>query len=446
MENFRNIWEAACAQLQDTLPKTKKTWFERISFSDEKDGVIYLSCTSKYYLDNAVKNCHDDIVNTISAIYGAEIPIKFIIDSEKQPVSPSKVQKTAVIPQNMPPKNPTLNKNYLFDNFIVGDNNKFAFSAAQVIANNPGTSFNPCLIYGRVGLGKTHLLQAIGNYIDQSNPKMKIMYVTAESFTNEFIDSISTNTASRFKAKYRTVDVLLIDDIHFLQKKDSTQEELFHTFNDLYEHGKQIVFTCDRPITELSDITERLKTRFRKGLNVDLQPPAYETRVAIALQKCKEKNFEIDSDTLDYICQSIDTNIRDLEGALTTLCSFSNLVGKPITKDIAKEQLKNFVISPAIKNNDISIDAIIKETAQYFGLKDYDIKGKSRNKNIMLARHIAIYLANSLTSYSFSEIGKQLSGRDHTTIMHSVEKIKAMIETDDSINQSIDSIKDKLLG
>ena len=239
--------------------------------------------------------------------------------------------------------------------------------------------------------------------------------------------------------------MLLIDDIHFLQKKDSTQEELFHTFNELYDSHKQIVLTCDRPITELTDITDRLKTRFRKGLNVDLQPPAYETRVAIAMQKCKEKGYTMDQKVLEYICQNVNTNVRDLEGALTTLSSFATLVGKPVTLDIAKEQLKNFIVAPAIRNTDITVDMIIHSTASYFNLKEYDIRGKSRNKNITLARHISIYLASELTSYSLSEIGKMMNGKDHTTIMYSVEKIKSILDTDESVKQAVETIKAELL-
>ena len=446
MENLANIWQEARAQLEDTLPESKKQWRSKISFEKEENGTLFLSLTSPFYKETTEKNCRADIENTVSGIAGHEVPIEFIVNTEKKsnkkPVSKNvKKEKTET-----PPHNPTLNKQYSFDNFISGDNSSFAFNACKVIAQNPGTSFNPCLIYGGVGLGKTHLLQSIGNYIDEHNPKMKIIYTTAESFTNEFIDSLlSKEKISSFKTKYRNVDVLLIDDIHFLQKKDSTQEELFHTFNELYDSHKQIVLTCDRPITELTDITDRLKTRFRKGLNVDLQPPAYETRMAIALQKCRERNYQIDQKVLEYICQNVNTNVRDLEGALTTLSSFASLVGKPVTLEIAKEQLKNFIVTPSIKNNDITIDMIIHSTAEYFNVKEYDIRGKSRNKNITLARHISIYLASLLTSYSLSEIGKMMNGKDHTTIMYSVEKIKSIIDTDESVKQAINTIKEELM-
>ncbi len=446
MTNLETIWQEVQARLDESLPSGKKQWFDRISYSGEKDGKLQLSLSSEFFKDNAEKSCGTEIRNTADAISGEHIEIEFIVDSnvKAEPKKRASVKKEKK--EESLSKNTTLNKAYSFDNFIPGDNSSFAFNAAKVIAQNPGISYNPCLIYGGVGLGKTHLLQSIGNYIDEHNPKMKIIYVTAENFTNEFINALSENNASSFKLKYRNIDVLLIDDIHFLQKKNQTQEELFHTFNELYDNHKQIVLTCDRPITELSDITDRLKTRFRKGLNADLQPPAYETRVAIAMQKCKERNYKIDRNVLEYICQNIDTNIRDLEGALTTLSSFASLVGKPITIEIAKEQLKNFIVSPAIKNNEITIDMIIRKTADYFNVKDYDIKGKSRNKNIILARHISIYLSSKLTSYSLSEIGKAMNGKDHTTIMHSVDRIKSLLEADESVKTAVAAIESELTG
>ena len=446
MENLASVWQEAAAQLEDTLPETKKQWIKRISFEKEEEGRLILSLSSDFYREMTEKNCRSDIENTVSEIAGRDVAIDFIVDRSKKTVQKAPARTVRKEKTETASKNTTLNKQYSFDNFISGDNSSFAFNACKVIAQNPGTSFNPCLIYGGVGLGKTHLLESIGNYIDEHNPKMKIIYTTAESFTNEFIDSLlSKERISSFKAKYRNVDVLLIDDIHFLQKKDSTQEELFHTFNELYDSHKQIVLTCDRPITELTDITDRLKTRFRKGLNVDLQPPAYETRVAIAMQKCKEKGYTMDQKVLEYICQNVNTNVRDLEGALTTLSSFGTLVGKPVTLDIAKEQLKNFIVAPAIRNTDITVDMIIHSTASYFNLKEYDIRGKSRNKNITLARHISIYLASELTSYSLSEIGKMMNGKDHTTIMYSVEKIKSILDTDESVKQAVETIKAELL-
>ena len=448
MADLGVIWQEAASQLKDTLPKAKSQWIDRIFFEKDDNGTLVLSLSSPFYKETTEKTCRTEIENTVSAIAGHDVKVEFIVNQSRK-ASPKPAAKTQRKEKPAEPvsRNTTLNKQYSFDNFIAGDNSSFAFNACKVIAQNPGTSFNPCLIYGGVGLGKTHLLESIGNYIDEHNPKMRIIYTTAESFTNEFIDSLlSKERISSFKAKYRSVDVLLIDDIHFLQKKDSTQEELFHTFNELYDNHKQIVLTCDRPITELTDITDRLATRFRKGLNVDLQPPAYETRMAIAMQKCREKGYSIDQRVLEYICQNVSTNVRDLEGALTTLSSFASLVGKPATLDIAKDQLRNFIITPAIRNSDITVDMIIHSTASYFNIKDYDIKGKSRNKNITLARHISVYLASELTSYSLSEIGKMMNGKDHTTIMYSVEKIKSILGTDESVKQAVEAIRSDLVN
>ena len=448
MADLGVIWQEAASQLKDTLPKAKSQWIDRIFFEKDDNGTLVLSLSSPFYKETTEKTCRTEIENTVSAIAGHDVKVEFIVNQSRKasPKPAAKAQKKEK-PAEPVSRNTTLNKQYSFDNFIAGDNSSFAFNACKVIAQNPGTSFNPCLIYGGVGLGKTHLLESIGNYIDEHNPKMRIIYTTAESFTNEFIDSLlSKERISSFKSKYRSVDVLLIDDIHFLQKKDQTQEELFHTFNELYDNHKQIVLTCDRPITELTDITDRLATRFRKGLNVDLQPPAYETRMAIAMQKCREKGYSIDQKVLEYICQNVSTNVRDLEGALTTLSSFASLVGKPATLDIAKDQLRNFIITPAIRNSDITVDMIIHSTASYFNIKDYDIKGKSRNKNITLARHISVYLASELTSYSLSEIGKMMNGKDHTTIMYSVEKIKSILGTDESVKQAVEAIRSDLVN
>ena len=448
MENFENIWLKAKEQLISTMPTLKSILLSEVEFGEEKDDMLTLTVSSPFYKSRVEKDLSEAIENTVSELSHRNIHVNFVINESAFPPAEEK-KKTVVKKKEVTEtisRNPTLNKDYTFDNFVQGDNSSLAFGAAQVIAKNPGISFNPCLIYGGVGLGKTHLLQSIGNYIDEHNPRMKVIYVTAESFTNEFVAALSENKTQAFKNKYRSVDCLLIDDIHFLQKKEGTQEELFHTFNALYEEQKQIVLTCDRPITELTDITERLKTRFRKGMNANLLPPSYETRLAIALKKCKEKGYNLDRKVMEYVCQNVNTNVRDLEGALVTLASFADLVGKPATIDIAKEQLKNFTVSPAVKNNDVTIDMIVRNTANYFNMSEYDIKGKSRNKNITLARQISIYLTSVLTTYSLSEIGKAMGGKDHTTISHSIDKIKSLMEADESVKSAVESIKDLLLG
>ena len=308
----------------------------------------------------------------------------------------------------------------------------FAYNAAKAIAMHPGMSYNPFLIYGGVGLGKTHLLESIGNYVEKENPRKNVVYVTAETFTNDYIQSLTDKNTSQFRIKYRKADILLIDDIHFLEKKIQTQEELFHTFNDLYETSKQIVFTCDRPISELKGFTDRLKSRFTRGLNINLTAPDYETRVAILKKKCEEKDVRIDDAILDYIAQNIKTNVRDLEGSLTTLIAYSNLIKSRITLEIAQEQLKNIISTPMAGEQDISIGSIVKEVASYFNVEIGDIKGKKRTAIIKDARNMAIYLTRRITQYSTTEIGTYFD-RDHSTITHSIDKVETEKKTNSEL-------------
>ena len=445
------LWNETYENLMQSLPDTKKHWIRNVSLAGYDDDSITLSFSSSFTLDNFKSNCLSEVENTISALTGKEMKINFVIEKKRREEKKEEKEETRILENigktglKKKPVNDTLNPNYTFENYVVDDNNNLAYNAARVISANPGTSINPCFIYGGVGLGKTHLIQAIGNYIFENNPRMKVIYVTAESFTNELIYSIGNQTVqTKLKTKYRNADVLLIDDIHFLQGKASTQEELFHTFNELTEKNRQVVFTCDRPLTELEGIPERLITRFRKGLTVDLQPPTYETRMAIARKKCEAMDFNIKYDVLDYICQNIKTNIRDLEGALVTLSSLSKLLGKEITKEVAKEQIKNYIPQPLIKENEASIDDIINETANYFNVNPSDIKGKGRNKNISMARHISIYLSSNILRYSLTEIGSYFGNIDHTTVSYAINKVKSLIAADESIKEAIDIISSNI--
>lgn len=336
------------------------------------------------------------------------------------------------------PKDRNINPSYQFSSFVVGENSAFSYNVSMAIAKNPGVSYNPCLIYGGVGLGKTHLIQSIGNYIQDNTPELQVVYVTAEKFTNEFIQSISEKKTPQFRNKYRKADVLLIDDIHFLQKKESTQEELFHVFNNLFESNKQLVFTCDRPINELQDITDRLKNRFTRGINVDLQPPDFETRLAILRRKTEMQRTHISSDVLEYISKNVITNVRDLESSLTKLIAYGTLLNKEITLDIAKEQLRSTY--SAKKDQTKDLDTIIRVAAEYFNISPYDIKGKKRTKSVVLPRQIAMYIARRITDFSTTEIGYEFGGRDHTTVMHSVQKVEMMIQNDVTLSNSIQTL------
>ena len=444
MEVLDQLWNEVKEQLSDTLPTGASMLLSRVELKNIEEGVALITAQSKFVLDS-IKDYKTVIENVLSVKMGENITVSIEVSSDtkiSEVKSQSSKENTGVSPKKeKKTKNPTLNPRYTLDNFIEGDNSDIAFRAAQVIAMNPGNNpFNPCLIYGGVGLGKTHLLQAIGNYIYSNHPDMNIIYVTAESFTNEFIASFGNKESNnKFKKTYRNADVLLIDDIHFLQKKESTQEELFHTFVELYHNNKQIVFTCDRPITELTDITDRLRTRFSSGLNVDLRPPKYEVRVAIAKQKNKEENLDIPDNVLDYICQAVRTNVRDLEGALITISGIARLVGTKATIEMAKEQLKNMVVEQVTINANYSINDVFTATANYFNVSLVDMKGASRSKNIRIPRQIAIYIAYNYGHFTQSDIGKYLN-KDHTSVRYSVQQVESLIEIDESTRKTVDAI------
>ena len=330
---------------------------------------------------------------------------------------------------------PQLKQEYNFERFVRGDNNDFAYMASYAISKNPGKAYNPCMIYGGVGLGKTHLLQAIGNLSYKEFENIKIAYVTAETFTNEFILSIKENTIHRFKNKYRSGDMLLIDDVHFLPGKVETQEELFHTFNALYDANKQMIFTCDRPVSELKKLSDRLRSRFERGLNVDLQPPNYETRIAILTKKIEEQNIEIPDAVIELICQNIKTNVRDLEKALTKLIAYAELVNRTISLEIAQRQLKDFFTDSDYRN--VTIDLIQRTVAEYFALSSNDLKGKRRSKAIVFPRQVAMYISRDLTEYSTTEVGLEFGGRDHTTVMHACQRIEDRMKTDATLSPTI---------
>ncbi len=450
-ENYSLFWQEALKHLKETVsPSDYTVWLSRIHYDGSEPGKLILSVPSQFVYEKADKDYCPKIAGIMSELTGEHMSVQLVIRKmaapstaveadDEEPVKAAPVSKKTENQKKIDYATSNLNSLYKFENFIAGENSAFAYSAAMAISKNPGATYNPCLIYGGVGLGKTHLLQSIGNYVLEHNPDLKVVYVTAEMFTNEFIQSIGDKKTQAFKNKYRKVGVLLIDDIHFLQGKDSTQEELFHTFNDLYDTHKQLVFTCDRPISELKDLTARLRSRFERGLNVDLQPPNYETRMAILKRKCEEKNMRISDDVLDYISRNINTNVRDLEASLTKLIAYSSLLKKEITLDIAKEQLKAFPANN-VPNPSLSIETIIRVVSNYFNVSIFDITGKKKTKSLVHPRQIAMYIARTLCEYSTSEIGSEFGGKDHTTVMHAYQRIEGLIKTDEAINQTVQKL------
>ena len=336
-----------------------------------------------------------------------------------------------------------LNPKYTFDAFVIGSGNQFAHAAARAVAERPSKAYNPLFLYGGVGMGKTHLMQAIGHEVKKRTPEASICYVSSEKFTNEMINSLRYDKMTSFRDKFRNVDVLLIDDIQFLAQKERTQEEFFHTFNALHESMKQIVIASDRPPKELAEIEDRLRSRFEWGLIADIQPPDLETKVAILQKKSETERVPLPTDLALYIASNVRTNVRELEGALIRLIAYCSLTGAEVTLSTAQQVLKNFIDSQARK---ISIDAIQKAVAEQFGLRTPEIKQKNNSRSIVVPRQIAMYLAKQMTEASLPEIGRQFGGKHHTTVMHSIAKIDEQRRADKDLNRLINKLTETLNG
>jgi chromosomal replication initiator protein len=450
-------------QLKEQFGEQSMDWWTPLEYVSSSENEIIVAAPSTYYRDQinarfmpiieekiaelagnllkvtvAEKQAKKN--QTSSSVEGPQKPEKKISDSTVQPIEPIPAVKTQKV-DIYSKKNSyfQLNEEFTFETFIVSEQNKYTYAAAQAVARNLGTSYNPLLIYGGVGLGKTHLMQAIGNYA-YSNSSSKIIYTSAENFMNEFIESINDKkTASSFRNKYRNTDLLMIDDIHALKNADATLEELFHTYEALHKTYKQMVFTCDRPVTELKNLTERLRSRFKSGLNVEIQLPDYETRFAITKSKIKTHGINIPDDVIAFVCKNITTNVRDLVSALTKLFSYADLMSQPVTLEIAQQQLKDTITS--VKQPNISVDIIIRIVAEHFSLTPTDLRSKKKSQNIVHPRHLAMYIIRDLTELSTTDIGQFFGGRDHTTVMNAIDKIEKRIVSDPSEDTTIQALK-----
>jgi chromosomal replication initiator protein len=436
--DYSVFWKEAIKQIRDEISDQEfMMWFNNISYEASRENEIIIAVPSSFYKDQVKQRYLSLIEGKLLELSGNKITLDFDIKktSGQEPAEAKNPRSDKEFHPEPAKKNrgshSQLRKEYCFENFVIGVNNSFAANAAIAIAKNPGTAYNPCLIYGGVGLGKTHLIQSIGNSVYREFDGSKIVYVTAENFTNEFILAIRDKTTHKFKNKYRNVDVLLIDDIHFLQDKTGIQEELFHTFNALYETNKQMVFTCDRPVSELKALSDRLRSRFERGLNVDLQPPSYETRYAILKKKIDNSRISIPEEVVSLICNNVTTNVRDLEAALTKLVAYAELVNKNITLEIAQSQLKDIFSNP--RQNNVTIDIIKRVVADYFGLSHNELSGKKRTKAIAFPRQLAMYITREITEYSTTEVGLDFGGRDHTTVMHACQRIENKMKMDPTL-------------
>ena len=446
--DINKIWEKCLGFLEKKIDTvTFETCIKNIIPLKFENNVLILGVTpfalSKIEKNDFYKNLIE--ISVQMQIDNSDVEIKF---KEKVVVTEQVVEnKENNISSDEPIKLNSssfyINPKYKFENFVVGASNELAHSACFAVATNPGKAYNPLFIYGGVGLGKTHLLQAIANTVLSQIPKTNIEYTSAEKFTSEFISHLKEAKTEIFRKKYRNVDFLLIDDMQFLQNKKETQNEFFHTFNELHSAGKQIVITSDRPPKEIPNISDRLSSRFESGLKVDIQPPNIETRQAILMKKAEVEKIHVPQDVINFIAENITTNIRELEGALTGVIARASLKNVPIGMDIAKEALKNDI---SYKEKDIDIEEIQRCTAKYFGIDVADMKSSKRDQKYSVPRHIAMYIAREKTNMSYLEIARAFNKSDHTTVKHAYEKVLSSLksdsdETKNSINNIIDMIK-----
>ena len=426
--------------LKDEMTKISyETWIKNLEIQSFDNDIVVLVASSGFQKESIQSRYYDLLTNTFNFITNKECQINIISKDELQ-------EEEAI---NLPNdvgygySNSTLNPKYTFDTFVVGNNNRFAHAAALAVAEAPATSYNPLFIYGGVGLGKTHLMHAIGNAILRKNKKANILYVTSEKFTNQLINSIKDNTSAQYRDKYRNIDVLLIDDIQFIAGKERCQEEFFHTFNTLHESGKQIILSSDRPPKDIQLLEDRLKSRFEWGLIADISNPDYETRLAILRKKAQLDNIIIDDEILSNIANRIDSNIRELEGTLNKLIAKSSLTNSPITMEMAERAINDIV---AQQEKVISAEFIQETVAKYFNINAKDLRGSKRSNDIAFPRQIAMYLCRNVAQMSLPQIGKDFGKRDHTTVMHACTKIENEIKENQNTKLIVESVKNILLA
>jgi chromosomal replication initiator protein len=429
-----NLWKQVLARLEQVIDRTDyDTWFAPTRFLAQKGDTVDVSVPSQRYADQ-IRERFGSQIRALIDEHSPGLQIHFVVDS-------ANVIDDFPIASAPPPREElpvaVFNPRYRFSTFVVGNSNQLAYAASLSIAENPSGSFNPLFIYGGAGLGKTHLIQAIGQQIRINNPGAKVLYQSADSLVTEIVSSIRYDRMQQFRDRYRSVDALLLDDIQFIGGKERTQEEFFHTFNALYEAQKQIVFTSDAPPKEIAQLEERLRSRFEWGLIADIQPPDLETKVAIIRKKAEERKLDVSHDVALFIAERVRSNIRELEGLLNRVTAFASLTGHEINVDVAKEALKDLL---GKENKPITAVEIIKVVAAHYGIKVTDLKSKSNARPIAYPRQVAMYMCKELTDLSYPEIGKIFNNKHHSTVMYSVEKIDQLIQDDQQVARTIDML------
>ena len=451
MDSIKENWDLIKETLRneyDLSDISYSTWIAPLNFYQVKDDIVTILIPSdQAHALNYISNKYKSFFQvTTSEMMDHTYDISFILEKDAGSDNIDTIYPSSHI-YNINYESANLNPKYKFDTFVVGSNNKFAHSASLAVAESPGEAYNPLYLYSGAGLGKTHLMHSIGRFILEQNPNTKVLYVTSEVFTNEVIESIRSGNAAKMnklREKYRTVDVLLIDDIQFIIGKESTQEEFFHTFNTLHSAGKQIILSSDKPPKDMETLEERFRSRFEWGLIADIQPPDYETRMAILEKNAEISNKKIDNEILQYIATNIKSNIRELEGAFNKIIAFSKLNNVDINLTYAEEALKDIIYPD--KNKEITPSLIINVTAEYFGISSEDITSKKRNSEFVMPRQVAMHLCREMTDASFSNIGKIFGNKDHTTVIHGVNKISEEVVNNEEIKNKIENIKKKIIS
>ncbi len=445
------LWKDTLEKLEQTLsPQHFSTWIKPLKLVSINQDLVIIEVPNRFVLDWVRENYGKLIQGTLSEISAVSYRLQINVAGQARDalVERTVTNQTTIeknlnksIPPQTSPNDLNLNRKYTFSEFVSGSSNQFAYAAAMAVANNPATTYNPLFIYGGVGLGKTHLINAIGNAVLKQTPAMRVCYYTSEKFMNELINSLRYNRMDEFRNKFRSMDILLIDDIQFIAGKERTQEEFFHTFNSLYESHKQIVVTSDKFPKEIPGLEERLRSRFEWGLIADIQSPDVETKQAILKMKAEQNGINLPEDVALFLANSVCSNVRELEGYLIRIGAYASLTATQITLDMARDVLKDILVE---KNRELSVDEILKHVSQHFNIKISDLKSAKRLKAVVLPRQIAMYLSRQLTSASYPEIGDRFGGKDHSTIIHAIRKIDKLLEEDYNLRNTIESLKSSL--
>ncbi|MEW6162488.1 MAG: chromosomal replication initiator protein DnaA [Nitrospirota bacterium] len=440
--NLEDIWNNSLLEIEKKVgSSTTELWFMPIKLSQLEEQQATIDIPNRFFRDWIEDNHPDLIAESIESVLGFPVNIRYRTEEKIDPLVKEIDMKLESRRQRLASKRIYLNPKYTFENFVVGPSNQFAQAVAKAVSEAPGRIYNPLFIYGGVGLGKTHLISAIGNAAIDKNPDLIVLYASSEQFTNEVVSALRHDKMGEFKDKYRSLDIFLLDDIQFVANKPATQEEFFHTFNALYERQRQIVVSSDRPPKEMTAVTDRLRSRFGMGLIADIQPPEVETKIAILLKKAAMEGINIPEDVAYYLASKVKSNIRELEGCLIRLGAQASLAGGPIDKEMAKNILQGLIEED---ERPLTADYIQKIVCEYFGLKLADIKAKKRTKEVALPRQIAMYITKQLTDMSLSDIGKGFGGKDHATVIYACKQIEEKRARDEVFNRMIENLLRKI--